>query len=39
MNARVIDMDTEAAFDLVLRTAQSLASLAEIAEAFRTHIR
>lgn len=39
MNGVIIDMDTETAFELVLRTAQSRTSLDEIAEAFRTHTR
>ncbi|GGD66342.1 type II toxin-antitoxin system death-on-curing family toxin [Microbacterium murale] len=39
MNGIIIDMDVETAFDLVLRTAQNKASLEEIAEDFRTHIR
>ena len=39
LNGVVIDMDVETAFALVLRAAQNQASLAEIAEAFRAHIR
>lgn len=39
MNGIIIDMDVETAFDLVLRTAQGDATLEEIADAFRTHIR
>ncbi|WP_417509432.1 type II toxin-antitoxin system death-on-curing family toxin [Microbacterium sp.] len=39
LNGVVIDMSTNTAFELVLRTAQSKATLDEIAEAFRTHIR
>jgi len=38
-NGVVIDMDTDKAFDLVLRAAQNLAGLDEIAEIFRAHIR
>lgn len=39
MNGVFIDMGTEAAFDLVLRTAQSKADLDEIADMFRAHQR
>ncbi len=39
MNGVLIDMDTELAFDLILRTAQSKASLDEIAALFRDHRR
>jgi death-on-curing protein len=35
MNGVVIDMDTDAAFALILRTAQSAVDLPEIADAFR----
>ncbi|MFS0853573.1 type II toxin-antitoxin system death-on-curing family toxin [Microbacterium sp. 179-I 3D4 NHS] len=39
MNGVVIDMPTEAAFALILRTAQSDADLAEISDALRAHRR
>nr|WP_205828725.1 type II toxin-antitoxin system death-on-curing family toxin [Microbacterium sp. B19(2022)] len=39
MNGVLIDMDTELAFDLILRTAQSKASLDEIAALLRDHRR
>lgn len=39
MNGVIIDMPTDTAFELVLRTAQSKAELAEIADAFRAHRR
>lgn len=39
MNGVAIDMDTDVAFELILRTAQSEADLAEIAEALRAHRR
>lgn len=39
LNGLIIDMDLETAFDLILRTAQSSASLEEIADSLRAHIR
>ena len=39
MNGVSIDMGTDAAFDLVLRTAQSRVDLEEIADMFRGHQR
>ena len=39
MNGVLIDMDTELAFDLILRTAQSKATLDEIAALLRDHRR
>ena len=39
MNGMVIDMDTDTAFDVVLRVAQSKAELPEIAEVLRLHRR
>lgn len=39
LNGVIVDMDLDTAFDLVLSTAQSKASLDEIAEAFRAHTR
>lgn len=39
MNGVAIDMATDTAFELILRTAQGKADLAEIADAFRAHRR
>ena len=39
MNGVIIDMDTDTAFDLILRTAQSKANLDEIAVLLRAHHR
>ncbi|MFJ2534238.1 type II toxin-antitoxin system death-on-curing family toxin [Microbacterium maritypicum] len=39
MNSVIIDMETELAFDLILRTAQSKAGLDEIAALLRAHRR
>lgn len=39
LNGVVVDMDTDVAFDLVLRAAQSEMTLDEIADLFRAHIR
>ena len=37
LNDVVVDMDTDTAFDLVLRTAQSKTTLDEVADALRRH--
>jgi death-on-curing protein len=39
LNGVIVDIDLDTAFDLVLRTAQSMASLEEIATALATHTR
>ncbi|MGO4489041.1 type II toxin-antitoxin system death-on-curing family toxin [Microbacterium sp. 2RAF4] len=39
MNNVIIDMETELAFDLILRTAQSKSSLEEVAALLRAHFR
>jgi death-on-curing protein len=39
LNGVVVDIDLDTAFDLVLRTAQSMAPLEEIAAAFAEHTR
>jgi death-on-curing protein len=39
MNGVYIDMDTDAAFDLILRAAQSKAEVEEIADSFAAHRR